>query len=160
MDVLHGAGDTRGCRVPLTTPRIEFKIILCDAAQTDPVNGKLHMLGAGWTVIGTPTSPHAVALMIQVPWDRANEKLPVRIELLDDDGKAVEIPTDSGLQPLRGDAELEVGRPPGLAHGSPLSAVFALNVGALPLSPGRYQWRAEVAGDSLAESFQVMAQRL
>lgn len=142
--------------MPLTKPRIAFKIILCDAARADPSTGKLHMLGAGWTMMGTPTSPHAVAIMVQVPWDRANEKLPVRIELLDDDGKPVEIPGDAGPQPIQGEAELEVGRPPGFSHGSPLSAVFALNVAPLPLAPGRYEWRASVAGDTAAESFQVV----
>ncbi|GAA2561478.1 DUF6941 family protein [Pseudonocardia hydrocarbonoxydans] len=146
--------------MPLTKPRIEFKIILCDAAQADSASGKLHMLGAGWTMIGTPTSPHAVALMVQVPWDRANEKLPVLIELLDSDGRSVEIPGEGEAQLIRGEAVLEVGRPPGVSHGSPLSAVFALNVAPLPLPPGRYEWRASVAGDTAAESFQVIGHQL
>ncbi len=151
------ADDPRGLRVPLTRPRIGFKIILCDAAQADPATGKMHMLGAGWTITGTPTPPHAVALMIQVPWDRAHEKLAVRIELLDDDGKAIQVGPETASQAIAGEGELEVGRPPGIKHGSPLSAVFALNVGSLPLEPGRYQWRASVAGDTEAESFEVIS---
>lgn len=63
--------------MPLTRSQIGFKLILCDAAQTDAATGKIHMLGAGWTITGSPTAPHAVALMIQVPWDRTNQKLPV-----------------------------------------------------------------------------------
>lgn len=151
-------GARHALRQTVTRPKIGFKIILCDAAQADSGTGKLHMLGAGWTVIGTPTSPHAVALMVQVPWDRATEKLPVRIELLDSDGKPVEMPGAEGPQSIAGEAELEVGRPPGVAHGSPLSAVFALNVAQLPLAPGRYEWRASVDGDTQAESFQVLGQ--
>ncbi len=61
--------------MPLTRPQIGFKLILCDAAQTDAATGKIHMLGAGWTITSSPTAPHAVALMIQVPWDRTNQKL-------------------------------------------------------------------------------------
>ena len=144
----------------LTKPRIGFKVILCDAAQADP-SGKLHMLGAGWTImIGAPTAPHAVALMVQVPWDRANEPIPVLLELLDADGQPVQMPLSAAdAQPVRQETELEVGRPPRVARGSTLSAVFALNVGPLPLSPGRYEWRATVAGDTEAESFQVLADR-
>jgi hypothetical protein len=140
--------------VPLTKPKIGFKVILCDAAQSDPSTGKIHMLGAGWSMIKSPT-PHAVALLIQVPWDRANERLSVRVELLDADGKPVKLGGPEGDEPIAAEAELEVGRPPGVDRGSPLNAAFALNVGPLPLSPGRYEWRATVAEDSLGESFQV-----
>ncbi len=143
--------------MPLVHPKIDFKLILCDAAQTDALTGKLHMLGAGWTTVGTPTPPHAVALMVQVPWDRANEKLPIRLELLSADGHPVLIPGPTGSLPVLQEAELEVGRPPGVARGSALSASFALNIGPLPLSLGRYEWRARVDQDENSEFFQVMA---
>jgi uncharacterized protein DUF6941 len=143
--------------VPLTRPQIGFKLILCDAAQTDAATGKIHMLGAGWTITGSPTAPHAVALMIQVPWDRTNQKLPVRVELVTDDGQPVSMPGPTGPQPLVSQIELEVGRPAGIAPGSTLSAVFAVNVAPMSLSPGRYEWRASIDGHSQGESFQVMA---
>lgn len=143
--------------MPLTRPQIGFKLILCDAAQTDAATGKIHMLGAGWTITGSPTSPHAVALMIQVPWDRTNQKLPVRVELVTGDGQPVLMPGPTGPQPLVSKVELEVGRPAGIAPGSTLSAAFALNVAQMALSPGRYEWRANVDGHSQGESFQVMA---
>lgn len=143
--------------MPLTRPQIEFKIILCDAAQTDAATGKIHMLGAGWTITGSPTAPHAVALMIQVPWDRTNQKLPVRMKLVTDDGQPVSMPGPTGPQPLVSQVELEVGRPAGIAPGSTLSAVFAANVAPMSLSPGRYEWRASVDRQSQGESFQVMA---
>lgn len=144
--------------MPLTHPKIGFKLILCDAAQTDSTSGKLHMLGAGWTVTSSPTAPHAAALMIQVPWDRSNQELPVRVELLTEDGQAVTIPGPTGPQPIVSEIKLEVGRPAGITRGSTLSAVFAVNVASLPLSPGRYEWRATVDGDTQGESFQVVKQ--
>ncbi len=143
--------------MPLTRPAIDFKLILCDAAQTDVSTGKIHMLGAGWTMVGTPTPPHAVALMIQVPWDRTNEKLRVRTQLLNGDGQPVMVPGPTGPQPLLNEAEVEVGRPAGVAKGSALSAAFALNVGQLALPSGRYEWRATVADDIRSEFFQVRA---
>ena len=130
---------------------ISAQVILCDAAQADS-SGKLHMLGAGWSITGTPTAPQAVAVLVWVPWDRANQKLPLTLQLLDADGKPVDL--DNG--PIRADAELEVGRPPGIAQGSPLNASFALNLGPMPLPPGRYEWRLEVADTTQRASFQVM----
>lgn len=136
---------------------IEFKLILCLSAVSDQVNGTLHMLGAGWSVTGSPTSPQAVALLIKVPWDRANQKLPVRVELLNADGQAVLVPGPSGSQPILTAAEMEVGRPPGVAPGSHLDAAMALNFPQLPLAPGRYQWRVDIGGDVQTESFMVRA---
>lgn len=135
---------------------VEFKLILAQAAHADP-NGTLHMLGAGWSVTSTPTAPQAIALLIKVPWDRANEKLALTLELLTADGQPVLLPGPMGTQKVGASAELEVGRPPGVAHGSSLDASFALNVSPMPLAPSRYQWRAEIAGTIQTESFQVRA---
>jgi hypothetical protein len=135
---------------------VEFKLILASAAQSDAANGTLHLLGAGWSVTPTPTAPQAVALLIKVPWDRANEKLPLTLELLNADGHPVEVAGPAGVQRVRADAEIEVGRPPGLAHGAHLDASFSLNISPMPLPPGRYQWRATVADTEHSESFQVV----
>lgn len=141
----------------METPPIDFKLILCESAHADPA-GTLHMLGAGWSVTGTPTGPQALALLIKVPWDRANEHLPVVVELLTEDGPPVTLSGPGGVPtPVRAEAALEVGRPAGVAKGSPLDASLALNFGSLPLSPGRYQWKAEIAGDQQVESFTVRA---
>jgi hypothetical protein len=93
--------------------------------------------------------------LIKVPWDRANQKLKVRVELLDADGAPVRLPGPSGPQPVLTEAEMEVGRPPGVAHGSYLDASLALNFPQLPLAAGRFQWRADIAGDVRTESFMV-----
>jgi hypothetical protein len=131
---------------------IEAQFILCDAAQADPT-GKVHMLGAGWSVTSSPTPPHALALLLRIPWDRANQKIQVRAVLEDADGHPVTL----GEPPheLRHNAEVEVGRPPGVAPGTMLPATLAISVPPLPLRPGRYQWRAEVAEQTLHASFQV-----
>jgi hypothetical protein len=56
------------------------------------------------------------------------------------------------------EAELEVGRPPGVAPGSNLDASLALNFPQLPLPPGRFQWQADIAGAVQVESFMVLKQ--
>jgi hypothetical protein len=130
---------------------IAAQLILCDAAQADPT-GKIHMLGAGWSIMLQP-GPHAVAVLIKVPWDRANEELSLNLQLFDADGHPVTVETTTGQLPIAGTGTVEVGRPAGIAPGSMLPAAFALNVPALPLPRGRYEWRLRLADLDLAESF-------
>jgi hypothetical protein len=134
---------------------IEAQLLLCDAAVADP-GGKLHMLGAGWSITSSPTSPQAVAVMLKIPWDRANERLALMLRLLDDDGRPVAVATTEGTQELTMGGDIETGRPPGVTPGSQLDAGLVFNVPSLPLPPGRYQWRLEVAGDTFTSSFQVV----
>jgi hypothetical protein len=134
---------------------IEAQLLLCDAAVADP-GGKLHMLGAGWSITSSPTSPQAVAVMLKIPWDRANERLALMLRLLDDDGRPVAVATTEGSQELTMGGDIETGRPPGVTPGSQLDAGLVFNVPSLPLPPGRYQWRLEVAGDTFTSSFQVV----
>ncbi|HWE92311.1 MAG TPA: hypothetical protein VG317_22790 [Pseudonocardiaceae bacterium] len=134
---------------------IQGQIILCDAAQADP-NGKIHILGGGWSVTGSPTAPQAIAVLLKVPWDRTNEKIHVTLRLLDSDGHPVTLPTPQGEQPVRIESDVEVGRPPGVAHGSNIPAAFAVNIAPMPLAPGRYVWEMR-AGDTVRdEAFQVV----
>jgi hypothetical protein len=133
---------------------VEVQVILCDAAVADP-NGKLHMLGAGWSLTASPTSPHAVALLIKVPWDRTNQKLPLMLELLDADGSPVGLADG----PIGVQAEIEVGRPAGVPAGIMLDSAFTVGLGPLPLPPGRYQWRANLADQLFSAFFTVLEQR-
>lgn len=134
---------------------IDAKLILCDAAQADQTSGKMHMLGAGWTVSRSPITPHAVAVMLKVPWDRTNQKISVTLFLVTSDGAEV-APPSSGGKPLKIESEIEVGRPPGIAAGSHIPAAFAVNVPSLPLDPGRYEWRLVAGETEVSEPFQIL----
>ena len=128
-------------------------MLLCDAAQS--VQGKLYILGGGWTQVQTHGNPipMALALQISVPWDMANQRLAVKAVLLTSDGELV----DPGVGPVEASTHLEVGRPAGLEKGTPLQAMLAVNAGALPLSPGRYVWHIEIDGEIKAQApFQVL----
>ncbi len=134
---------------------IDAQMLLCDAAVADPT-GKVHMLGAGWSQTSSPTAPSAVAVMLKIPWDRANQPIPVSLKLLDSDGRPVGVGAPDGSQtPIAHEGVIEVGRPPGVAHGSLLDASFILNLPSLPLPAGRYEWRLDVGNTSQAVSFQV-----
>lgn len=90
--------------------------------------------------------------MLKIPWDRSNEQIPTSLTLVDADGTPVELP-EVGV--LRAEQTVEVGRPPGIAHGSLIDAAYQLSVGPLPLSSGRYQWRLDVADQHFSVAFQV-----
>ena len=98
-------------------------------------------------------SAQAVAMLIKIPRDRAN------LRLLDPDGKQVTLRgIDGQLVPIGQEGDIEAGRPPGIAAGSMLDAALPISVPSMPLPPGRYEWRLELAEQTLVESFTVRSQ--
>jgi hypothetical protein len=122
-------------------------MMLCDAVQA--VEGKLYVLGGGWSVTGPGPAPSGLAILIEVPWDQANQKIDVALELLTEDGVPVTEPDPTGSAPVRVDGQIEVGRPPGMAPGTPLMVPMAVNIGPLPLTPGaRYYWQLAIGNET------------
>lgn len=123
-------------------------ILLADSAQV--ADGKLYLLGGGWNITGPQPTQSAIAMLFEVPWDRANERHHVRLDLLDADGQPVPMPNPVGeAAPLVIEADFEVGRPPGLKRGTPLSLPLAVNLPPLPLPPdGRFEWRLTINGEA------------
>jgi len=122
--------------------------MLADSAQE--VGGKLYILGGGWSITGPEPVPMAIALKLEVPWDRTNEQHSLLLELLDEDGEPVLVPgTDNDEVPLQVTGEFEAGRPPGIKPGTPIDSALAVNFGPLPLKGGRrYQWRLSIDGET------------
>ncbi len=119
---------------------MKLTMLLADAVQA--ANGKLYILGGGWSITGPQPAPSAIALKIDVPWDEANKKHSFRLALLDSDGRDIMVPGPIGDVPVEVKGEFEAGRPAGLRPGTPLDVVLALNIGPLPLQPdSRYVWR-------------------
>lgn len=118
---------------------MKASLLLADAAQV--VQGKLYILGGGWSITGPEPAPSAIAIKIDVPWDEANRRHRFQLNLLDADGKPVII----GNQPVSITGEFEAGRPAGLLPGTPLDVTLAINIGPLPIQPGsRYVWRLSI----------------
>lgn len=122
---------------------MKVTIMLADSAQA--VDGKLYILGGGWSITGPDPIPSAIAVKIEIPWDEANKKHALKLALVDADGRPVKVPTPTGEVPVELGTDFEVGRPPGLKPGTALDFVFAVNIGPLPLAPdGRYVWRLSI----------------
>jgi hypothetical protein len=127
---------------------VKVTMLLADAAQE--VGGKLYILGGGWSITGPTPTPMAIALKLEVPWDRTNEQHRLLLELLDEDGAPVLVTDDQGEQvPLQVSGEFEAGRPPGIKPGTPIDSALAVNFGPLQLQSGRrYQWRLSIDGET------------
>jgi hypothetical protein len=125
-------------------------ILLADAAQA--IDNKLYVLGGGWSVTGPDPTPSAIAIALKVPWDEANRRHDMRVELLDSDGVPIAVgPVPEEAKPIVIESQFEVGRPPGLKPGTPIDLGFAVSLGPLPLPPGgRYEWRLSIDGQSEA----------
>lgn len=119
---------------------MKVTMLLADAAQA--AEGKLYILGGGWSVTGPQPVPQAIALLIEVPWDQTNMRHQWTLELLDSDGHPITARDPAGNeQPIRLGGEFEVGRPAGLTPGTPVAVPLAINLAPLPLAPGRrYVW--------------------
>lgn len=127
----------------LDGPLLDVVMLLADSAQV--ADGKLFLLGGGLQVIGPRPQAVALALVIHVPWDRANMSHGWKLELLSEDG----VPVLHQDVPVVVQGNFEAGRPAGWTPGTPLLVPLAINFSALPVQPGhRYTWRLAVNENS------------
>jgi hypothetical protein len=126
--------------------RIEY-VILCDAAQASP-DGKLSILGGGWSQIGRPVAPpgmavtpppaqFAIAASFLFDWNDANRPIGMRVTIEHQEERPP-------IFEMR--AQVTAGRPPQATPGDPLRALVALPVLINFPEPGRYCVRAQMEG--------------
>lgn len=127
---------------------MKVTMLLADYAAV--ADGKLTIVGGGWSLTGPQPNPFAIALKIQVPWDLANMKHHMRLELLDEDANPVLVQGPMGEDaPIEIEGEFEAGRPPGLKAGTPLDMMLAINLPPQPVAPGgRYVWQLHIDGET------------
>jgi hypothetical protein len=124
---------------------VKVTLLLADFAEA--INGKLYVMGGGWSITGPSPGPMALAVKIEVPWTEANKKHKLELVLVDSDGKPVLNALEQGGEPIQAVGDFEVGRPPGLMPGTPIDLAIGLNVARGPLTPSsRYTWRLSIDG--------------
>ncbi len=129
-----------------------MKVTLMLADFAEAVNGKLYIMGGGWSLTGPLPSPSAIAIKIEVPWNETNQRHNLKLELMDSDYHPILVPTPAGNAPLVISGDFEVGRPAGIPQGTPIDVPMAFNIGPIPLEPDkRYVWKFMIDGNSKDE---------
>lgn len=126
---------------------VNATLMLCDAAQVS--EGKLYILGGGWSVTGPGLSPMAIALKVDVSWNEAPNPHHWELFLQDHEGNPVTVETSEGAQPIEVRGDFQIGTPQGVPLGSDIPVNLAINLGPLPLPPGgRFRWVLTIDGES------------
>ena len=126
---------------------VKATLILCDSAQV--ADGKLFIMGGGWSMTGPDPVPSAIAMKIDVGWHEAEDAHHWELFLEDADGRPVLVATPEGEQPVQVMGDFQTGRPTDVPEGSPVDVALAVNLGPLPLPTGsRFSWRLVIDGES------------
>jgi Family of unknown function (DUF6941) len=131
-------------------PEIE---LLTVANHAEAINGLLYLSGAGWTDLRRPMPPEGpppvnhigIAIAVLVGWNETNQRHRINLRLETADGREL-----ANMQ-----ADLEMGRPPGLPQGSDLRGVIAINAELQFPTAGIYRVLAAVADNRRSISFRV-----
>ena len=123
-------------------------MLLADSAQV--ADGKLYILGGGWSVTGPEPTPSAVAMKVGVDWHEFNASHHWELFLEDADGQLVSFETPEGMQTIEVRGDFSATAPQGVPVGTPVDVPVAVNFGPIPLTPGsRYTWRLVINGETL-----------
>ena len=123
-------------------------MLLADAAQV--ADGKLYILGGGWSITGPEAVPSAVAIKVGVDWHEFDAQHHLELFLEDADGNLVTFDTPEGAQSIEVRGDFSASEPSGVPVGTPVDVPIAVNFGPIPLAAGsRYTWRLVIDGESL-----------
>ena len=110
-------------------------MLLADSAQV--ADGKLYILGGGWSVTGPDPTPSAVAMKVMVDWHEFNASHHWELFLEDADGQPVRFETPDGPQPIEVRGDFSAAAPDGVPVGTPVDVPIAVNFGPIPLAGRR-----------------------
>jgi hypothetical protein len=131
-------------------------LLLCDYAEE--LNGKLYIMGGGWSQYTpqAPTASMALAIKLVFPWTDAKRRHGITVKLVDSDGQAA-VMQDG--QPIAINGQLEVGGRPGLIEGTELDVPLVFRLEGLKLDVGRYIWEVLIDDEpvqSATATFEVL----
>jgi hypothetical protein len=126
-------------------------LMLADAVQV--ADGKLFILGGGWTLTGPQPTPAGIAIKIEVSPPEFDRSHHWELFLEDADGQLVMIDTPEGPQSIEVRGDFSATTPTDALPGTSVVVPMAINFGPIPLTPGqRFTWRLVIDGDSLEGS--------
>lgn len=132
---------------------MQLDAILCNHAEA--VNNLLYIAGGG--IDAAFVQPGAqppyvvnvgIGIMVTVPWEQTNQQHTVEVELVDDDGRPVQLPTGpDSTRPLQVKMAFNVGRPPNVVIGDDQHICLAANLAGVPLPAlGKYAFIVRIDG--------------
>lgn len=123
-------------------------MLLADSAQV--ADGKLYVLGGGWSVTGPAPTPSAVAMKVSVDSHEFNAPHHWELFIEDADGEPVHFDTPEGPQTIEVRGDFSATAPDDVPVGTPVDVPIAVNFGPIPLRAGsRYTWRMVIDGETL-----------
>lgn len=127
-------------------------MMLADSAQV--ADGKLFILGGGWSITGPGAVPSAVAIKLNLDWSGAPQSHHWVLALEDEDGRPVMLPAEQGTAPVEVAGDVQVEEPPlSMLPGTAMDVPIAIQFPPLPLDAGRrYTWRFYLDGETLPGS--------
>jgi hypothetical protein len=122
-------------------------MILSDAAQV--VNGKLYILGGGWTIIPPIPMPMAIAVRVSVDPSEFDVEHDWRIYLEDADGHAVIGGSPEAPFPIQAEGKFMASQSPLAPPGTPNDVAISVAFTPITLAPNsRFMWRLTIDGDT------------
>jgi hypothetical protein len=103
---------------------MELQVILCDVTRVS--EGKLDLLGAGWTAIRGGQVQFGIGIIATVPWSELDVEHTVEFVLADDKGAVVTSPNGDPL--LRGEFKFKGQKPVGVLLGAPAVVPIPINL--------------------------------
>jgi len=127
---------------------VNITMLLADSAQV--ADGKLYVLGGGWSVTGPEPTPSAVAIKVSVDSHEFNTSHHWELFIEDADGQPVRFETPEGSQIIEVRGDFSATAPDDVPVGTPVDVPIAVNFGPIPLADSsRYTWRMVIDGETL-----------
>ena len=124
---------------------VKVTMMLADSAQV--ADGKLYILGGGWSLMGPEMVPSALVIKLDLDWHETDRTFHWEIFLEDADGGPVLFEGPEGLEAIEIRGELSAARPEGAMEGITVDVPMAINMSAMPLQPSaRYSWKLLIDG--------------
>ena len=140
---------------------MKIRLVLADTGR--PYGAAVSLLNAGWTAtvaMALPTGGwtlpgQALTVFLEASWDQLNKPYVLKLDLTDDEGKAVRLATQDGVeQDVHITYPVLVQPVPGASNGTPghVSVLLEMAGGTLliPAPRHRYIWRAAIEGEDQA----------
>jgi hypothetical protein len=137
---------------------VKVSVLLADKGSVNVQQGTLNLLNVGWTQTplrpagamipgGYMTPAQAVAIFFEVDHKRCNREISLVLELINDDGRPVEVDGPAGPQKIQIAQSIVVQSPAGMPIGSPGTGNALIEIiPGLALPPGGYEWKVILDG--------------